>query len=132
MPVVLEEKVTPPLERQMELPMAVLLKLQTAARHRHPGARALARVRGDMLPEKTRYRDDGCEVHPQCLTCPLPRCRYDEPGGLRGMLSAWRDRQVVELRSKGAAVEEIAEQFGVSRRTVFRILTAKYREARCA
>ena len=94
-----------------------------------PGLRG---SRGDMLPERRGYRDDGCEIHPECLTCPLPRCRYDEPGGLNGMLDRMRDREVVRLRTKGAAVEEIAEVFGVSRRTVFRILTAKYKEVRCA
>src|SRR5438034_358200 len=95
-------------------------------------------VRGDSLPERTGYRDDGCEIHPQCLTCPLPRCRYDEPGGLTGLLNGLRDREIAALKSRGMAVEEIADTFGVSRRTVFRVLTEKYkarrpvREARCA
>ena len=80
------------------------------------------RVRADALPEYTRYRDDGCDVHPHCLTCPLPRCRYDEPGGLRALLNSRRDRQIVALRLKGVAVEDLAGRFGVSRRTVFRIL----------
>jgi len=126
MPVVTE--IPSPLERQMELPIAALLKRRAALsrRARYP------RVRGDMLPEKTRYRDDGCEIHPQCLTCPLPRCRYDEPGGLNGMLNRMRDREILRLRMNGAPVEEIADEFGVSRRTVFRVLTAKYKEARCA
>jgi len=118
-----------PLERQMELPIAALLRRRTAVSRKE---RPLARRRGDVLPEKTGYRDDGCEIHPQCLTCPLPRCRYDEPGGLNGMLTRMRDREIVRLRTKGAPVERIADVFGVSRRTVFRVLTAKYREARCA
>ena len=128
MPVAMSQKTHSALEAQMELPIAVLLKRRAAASRkvRYP------RVRGDMLPERTGYRDDGCEIHPQCLTCPLPRCRYDEPGGLNGMLTRMRDREVVRLRTKGAPVEDIAEVFGVSRRTVFRILTAKYKEVRCA
>jgi len=113
-------------ERQMELPITVLLRRSRERRQRFP------RVRGDSLPEKTGYRDDGCEIHPHCLSCPLPRCRYDEPGGLRGMINAARDRQIVALRTGGIAVEEIADRFGLSRRTVFRILTAKYKEVRCA
>ncbi|MGH2668056.1 MAG: helix-turn-helix domain-containing protein [bacterium] len=36
------------------------------------------------------------------------------------------------LKERGVAVEDIADQFGVSRRTVFRVLTEKYNEARCA
>ena len=84
----------------------------------------LRRVRSDALPEEIQYRDDGCDVHPRCLTCPLPRCRYDEPGGLRAMLNAYRDEQVVAQRRDGAPVDQIAERYGLSRRTVFRILSS--------
>ena len=84
----------------------------------------LRRVRRDALPEEIRYRDDGCDIHTHCLTCPLPRCRYDEPGGLRAMLNAYRDQQIVALRRDGEHVDQIAERFSLSRRTVFRILSA--------
>ena len=87
------------------------------------------RVRADALPEHTRYQDDGCDAHPYCLTCPLPHCRYDEPGGLRALLNARRDRQIVELRLRGATVGDLAGRFGVSRRTVFRILSTGSRQA---
>ncbi len=83
----------------------------------------LRRVRRDALPEEIRYRDDGCDVHSHCLTCPLPRCRYDEPGGLRAMLNAYRDQQIAALRRDGEQVDQIAERFSLSRRTVFRILS---------
>jgi len=88
------------------------------------------RVRADALPEFTRYRDDGCDIHPNCLTCPLPRCRYDEPGGLRALVNAHRDREIVEMRLRGAGVGELAGRFGLSRRSVFRILSGPaYRRA---
>jgi hypothetical protein len=80
------------------------------------------RARSDALPEHTRYVDTGCDVHPSCLTCPLVRCRYDEPGGARRLLSRGRDRSIVALRRQGVGFEEIARRFGVSRRTVFRAL----------
>lgn len=32
------------------------------------------------------YTDRGCSYHPTCTTCPLPRCRHDEPGGLQALL----------------------------------------------
>ncbi len=92
----------------------------------HP-APLLRRVRSDALPEEIHYRDDGCDMHSRCLTCPLPRCRYDEPGGLRAMLNTYRDQQVVALRRDGAPVDQIAERYNLSRRTVFRILSAKDR-----
>ena len=85
------------------------------------------RVRADALPEFTRYRDDGCDVHHSCLSCPLPRCRYEEPGGLRALLNETRDQQILELRAEGVPVGELADRFGVSRRTVFRVLGANAR-----
>jgi len=87
------------------------------------------RARSDALPEHTRYVDTGCDVHPSCLSCPLVRCRYDEPGGTRRLLSEGRDRAIVALRRAGMEFEEIAIRFGVSRRTVFRAL-ARGRESR--
>ena len=83
----------------------------------------LRRVRADALPEYTRYVDDGCDIHTRCLTCPLSRCRYEEPGGLRALLNAYRDQQIVALRRQGLGVDAIARRFRLSRRTVFRILS---------
>jgi hypothetical protein len=80
------------------------------------------RFRSDSLPEYTRYKDDGCDVSASCLDCPLPRCRYEEPGGLRALLNEQRDRQIIQLREKGMPVAELADYFGVSRRTVFRVI----------
>jgi transposase-like protein len=82
----------------------------------------LGPARRDALPENTRYVDTGCEVHPTCLDCPLVRCRYDEPGGVRSLLSADRDRGILMLQAQGLTIESIARRYGVSRRTVFRVL----------
>jgi hypothetical protein len=75
------------------------------------------------LPEHTAYFDTGCELHSSCLTCPLVRCRYDEPGGARKLRSEDRDRSILELqRESRLPVGAIAKRFGISRRTVFRVL----------
>ncbi|MYB40839.1 MAG: hypothetical protein F4X76_01340 [Chloroflexi bacterium] len=80
-------------------------------------------VRADALPEQVEYRDQGCDLFPSCLHCPLPRCRYDEPGGARAMLNRIRDREMRRLRREHALpVDEIARRYRVSRRTVFRVL----------
>ena len=80
-------------------------------------------IREDALPEHVDYRDRGCDLFPSCLSCPLPRCRYDEPGGVRAMLNRVRDREIRRMRLEGGvAVNEIARRFQVSRRTVFRAL----------
>ena len=79
--------------------------------------------RKDALPENTHYADTGCDLHPSCLSCPLVRCRYDEPGGARRLISNERDRRVVRLqREEQLSVDLIAQRFGISRRTVFRVL----------
>ena len=81
------------------------------------------RPRADALPEYTSYRDAGCDLFTSCLTCPLPRCRYDVPGGARAMLNRVRDEEIRHARLElGLPVDEIARRFRVSRRTVFRIL----------
>jgi transcriptional regulator of acetoin/glycerol metabolism len=82
----------------------------------------LRRPRRDALPEHTQYADTGCEVHHSCLTCPLVRCRFDEPGGTRVLLRRGRDVQMAALQRRGKSVNEIARRYGVSRRTVFRAL----------
>jgi hypothetical protein len=80
-------------------------------------------ARRDALPENTNYADTGCDLHPSCLSCPLVRCRYDEPGGARGLLGRARDRSMVAVwRRERLGVEALARRFGVSRRTVFRVL----------
>ena len=82
-----------------------------------------ALVRADALPEQVEYRDRGCDLFPSCLRCPLPRCRYDEPGGARAMLNRVRDREMRRLRrEQELPVDEIARRYRVSRRTVFRAL----------
>jgi hypothetical protein len=79
--------------------------------------------RKDALPEHTHYIDNGCDLHPSCLTCPLVRCRYDEPGGARRLFSDERDRRIVRLqREEQLSIDLLAQRFGVSRRTVFRVL----------
>jgi hypothetical protein len=84
--------------------------------------------RRDALPEYTNYTDSGCDIHPSCLTCPLERCRYDSPGGARAIRGEERDRQIVSRwRDEGASVGTLAQEFEISRRTVFRVLS----RARC-
>lgn len=89
--------------------------------------------RRDALPEHTNYHDSGCDLHPSCLRCPLVRCRYDEPGGARHLLSRDRDAEVLALqRDGGRSIEQIARHVGVSRRTVFRILARARNQGRCS
>jgi len=77
----------------------------------------------DTLPEFTPYQDDGCEVSPSCLECPLPRCKHDDPDWYRRMRLNSRDARVLEAqRRDGKSPAQLARQFGVSLRTVQRIM----------
>ena len=77
----------------------------------------------DLLPEYFPYRDDGCDVSASCLACPLPQCKYDDPGRFHRERRAHRDRQVLEARRRdGATVLELSKRFHISLRTVHRIM----------
>ena len=86
-------------------------------------APAPAIVRADALPEHATYRDTGCDLSASCLKCPFDRCKYDERGGSQRMRMQARDREISHIRERhGAPIDMLAMTYGVSRRTVFRIL----------
>ena len=69
---------------------------------------------GDGLPP--------CEVSANCLECPLPACRYDDPKGLQRYRQQLEDRRVLEAKAAhGLTRAETAVRFGVSVRHVYRI-----------
>lgn len=77
----------------------------------------------DWLPEACHYHDEGCDLAPSCLGCPFPLCRYDEPGELQRQARGTRDRDLLRLRrQKGMSLGQLARRFGISTRTVHRIL----------
>jgi hypothetical protein len=102
------------------------LNIAPPANTRHPQRRRPTKVDRleDLLPEHMNYRDDGCEVSPTCLSCPLPACRYEVRGGLAAMRRRPRDAELLALHQAGAEIDRLCRRFGVSRRTVFRIIAA--------
>ncbi|MCO5201163.1 MAG: hypothetical protein M9925_05625 [Chloroflexi bacterium] len=79
--------------------------------------------RSDALPEYVDYADTGCDLYPSCLRCPLPKCRYDTNGGAPALLRDGRDRTIQRAATHdGVSVDELARMFGLSRRTIFRVL----------
>ena len=80
-------------------------------------------VEFDLPPEYCHYRDEGCDLADSCLNCPFPRCIYEQPGGRQHWLKERRDKEVTRLFATGGkGVKELALMFGVSQRTVQRIL----------
>jgi len=76
----------------------------------------------DDLPEEHTYLDKGCRLAPSCLNCPFPYCAYDLPGGERRLLKEGRNQEIVRLSASGLTVKQIAAEYGVSPRTVQRVL----------
>lgn len=77
----------------------------------------------DTIPEYYHYEDTGCEVSPSCLSCPLPQCKYDDPVWFQRHRRMARDLKVWStMQSEGLNVEEAADRFSVTVRTVFRIM----------
>jgi len=78
----------------------------------------------DRLPEAMIYQDHGCDIHTSCLSCPLPQCRYDDPGWIQRTGRGQRDAEMLKLRAtQELPVHELASRFGISTRTVHRILS---------
>lgn len=82
----------------------------TASRH-------LRAAPGRAYPENYVYADNGCDLHPSCLACPLPVCAYerDDPYARPALADT-----VQRLIDDGASFERITEATGVSRSTLFR------------
>ena len=83
----------------------------------------MATVRPDTLPENANYHDAGCDVSKSCLNCSLIVCKYDDPGWVRRTGRLTRDIRVIESRRKNhLTVPELAAKFGLSSRTIHRII----------
>jgi len=77
----------------------------------------------DTVPEFCHYEDTGCEVSTACLDCPLPRCKFDDPAWYQRNRRLARDFRVMyTIQQESLSMEEAAERFSVTVRTVFRIL----------
>ena len=77
----------------------------------------------DAVPEFYQYEDTGCEVSESCLSCPLPQCKYDDPIWYQKHRRLARDLKVLSvMRMESLSVEEAAERFSVTVRTIFRIM----------
>ena len=77
----------------------------------------------DAVPEFYHYEDTGCEVAESCLKCPLPQCKYDDPAWFQRNRRLAKDLKVMSaMRLRNLTVDEAAEHFSVTVRTIFRIM----------
>jgi len=91
--------------------------------------RELQLVRKDALPEDSPYFDDGCEVSPSCLACPLVQCIYDYPQGMETIRDQARVDRTVQLRGLGYSCGEVADLMQSSVRAVYRRLATARRQS---
>lgn len=78
------------------------------------------------LLSETPLADEGCSLHPACLTCPFERCRYDGLAEVQQQQAMdARASAIRRLRADGLTIAEIAGQLGISRRTAQRALSGK-------
>lgn len=68
------------------------------------------------------WQDTGCDLHPACLSCPLPRCRYDEPYDRHAEERADCDAHVLAALAEGVPRNEVMERFNISNRTLLRVI----------
>ena len=77
----------------------------------------------DRLPDYSEYPDQGCDLSPSCLTCPLPKCRHDKQEGGRRVSKRLRDLEIFRQRTvSGRSISEMATEFDLSKRTIQRII----------
>jgi len=76
----------------------------------------------DSLPDDSNWKDHGCEFHPACLSCPLSSCIEEQPRGKQKLRMLARAGHMAQLKRQGKTTGEIARLFGVSQRTVQRVL----------
>ncbi|MBM31400.1 MAG: hypothetical protein CL764_00925 [Chloroflexi bacterium] len=87
-------------------------------------------VRSDTLPEYSNYIDNGCDLFDSCLNCPLPRCRYDDPGWIQKEKIEERDMKIYRKRKEGCSIKILAKEYNLSTRTIHRAMRRieKYNE----
>ena len=82
-----------------------------------------ATTRSSGAPNSNYYKDEGCDISPSCLTCPLPQCKYDDPIWYQQYRRLAKDFEMWNtIRSESLTTDEAAERFSVTPRTIFRII----------
>ena len=77
----------------------------------------------DAVPEFYHYEDTGCEVSTSCLNCPLPQCKYDDTAWFQLNRRLARDFKIWSaMQQDDLTVEQAADRFSVTVRTIFRIM----------
>ena len=64
--------------------------------------------------------DEGCEVAPRCIACPLPICKYDDMPSYRREKQVQTYKIIIDLVRTGLTNQKVASHLGIAVRTVQR------------
>ena len=87
-------------------------------------------TQGTDATEFKHWKDVGCtEVSPSCLTCPLPKCKHDDPYAhkriqVRLKYQMWMNT----METEGVSVDAMAKKVNVTPRSIFRAISTIKRE----
>ena len=74
------------------------------------------------LEEEPYYPDAGCEVSPACLSCPLSRCKHDDPQWYMSIRRFGPSlRLYAEMQRDHLSISAAAFRFGMQPRSITRI-----------
>ena len=108
------------------IPAARSRRYATEERARPPGYvypdRRSPFEKGASLP-KGMSLATGCKVYPDCLTCPLPKCVYDEP--LQTQLAKSRLGEIFDLFDSGWSLDKISRHMKLTFVTVRNVIGRK-------
>ena len=77
----------------------------------------------DAMPELYHDEERGWEVSGACRDGPLPQCKYDDPAWFQRNRRLARDFKIWSaMQQDDLTVEDAAERFSVTVRTIFRIM----------
>ena len=74
-----------------------------------------------VLKDQINWRDTGCRFHPSCLTCPLPRCVYED-GAMpseRQLAKRRRIEAVKPMVLAGKTPVQVMRELGLSYQTAY-------------
>ena len=81
------------------------------------------------LTQEPYYPDNGCEVATACLSCPLSRCKHDDPEWYTAIRNIGRSLQLyAEMQRDHLSITAAAFRFGMKPRSICH-LKARVREA---
>jgi len=72
-------------------------------------------------PEATAYL--GCQS--SCLDCPFEECIFEIKGGAVSLRKRKRDAEIMEIARQGVSTKELSERFGLSKRTIIRVINSQ-------